>query len=171
MQELQAEMPFAQAIMMYSPTSGPTGSQPSTGRHSLSHTPSHCKEVVWSPWGTALIYSPPLPEQGAKEWKERGEGKGVGDFVSGNKNSNPASKPWVISFSSNRSVWWVNISKYGEAGCRISVKLPFSALALKEHGYLKENSLTQCKWLIFKEVVSQVFHRLFCYKRNWSLFA
>lgn len=129
----------------------------------LTHPESYCKEVIPRPEGKSTeIFSSLLPEQGAKEWRGGMGGVGEGrDLVSGNKNSNPASpKPWVTSFSSNRSVWWVNISIYGEAGWRMSEKSPFCPLALEEHAPLKTEFLTRSKCLTPKEVESKLSRML-----------
>lgn len=137
--------------------------QPSLPLADPQSTTGHSKAVVSKPEGNRTeTFSPQLPEQGAEEWRGKGGG-GVGnDFVSGNKNSNPASpKPWVTSLSSNRSVGWVNISKYGEAGWRMSEKSPFSLLwHLKNMPLFKTEFLTRSKLLTAKEVDSQPFHTL-----------
>lgn len=90
---LRAERPFALSIRMYSRESGPTGSWPSAGPHSLSHTLSPTARR-WSQGlrGTALKHS--LLSFQYKGQRNGGDGGGRGeggDFVSGNKNSNPAS--------------------------------------------------------------------------------
>lgn len=69
---------------------------PSAVPHSLSQALSprtgHSQEVVPKPEGSRTeTFSPQPPEQGAEEWRGQGRTGGGGRFVSGNKNSNPAS--------------------------------------------------------------------------------
>lgn len=88
-------MPFALATMMYSREVRPHRQLAFRWLLlPLTHPESQCKEVIRRPEGNSTeTFSPQPPEQGAKEWRGRGEeGRGEGsDFVSGNKNSNPAS--------------------------------------------------------------------------------
>lgn len=51
----------------------------------------------------------------------------------------------------------------------MSEKSPFSPLALEEHAPLKTEFLTQSECLTPKEVESQLFHRLSCYRKKAPL--